>query len=124
MASAQVGAVAVKHTMLVERRADGDPATPTERLVVSAWFELDGTEVTDPARIAALEHRSGGNSMATFREGQEVEVVVDGDAILTGTVFLVDEAGGVLMVRDEQGLPRGVPLAAVKAIKPTKKGDD
>jgi hypothetical protein len=32
-----------------------DGTTPAETVVLVAWYDPDGTEVRDPARIAALE---------------------------------------------------------------------
>lgn len=50
----------VKHTTTLQKyHGEIDPdnpgVEPFEIVTVSAWFEPDGTEITDPERIAELE---------------------------------------------------------------------
>jgi hypothetical protein len=48
-----------KITIRVDKHFDGDTShDPDETVEVAQWFEADGSEVTDPARVAQLEASS------------------------------------------------------------------
>lgn len=50
------GSLASRHEVRIDKHTDGDAeGDPDETLTFTEWTEADGSVVTDPARIAALE---------------------------------------------------------------------
>jgi hypothetical protein len=119
MSSADKVGLAIKQVSRIERYASDEDAANTEvapletRDIDSGWVDyVTGEPITDPDRIARLE----ANAMAksTFTAGQKV-IVTDDEGNEAACVVDNPNLGSVMIVKDEHGLPRGVPTESVRA---------